>query len=457
MKIDLNLEKLIEKLPFFLRNCIEYHPNKEKLIEIVLDLGCRPEIRFPTGPEYLSKHIVSWEDLEYITKRISSFNNENRAGIEFTLHRISCIRNRQFLITGLTCRIGRAVYGNVCLIRDLLESNNSLLILGKPGVGKTTIIREIARVLSNEMKKRVIIVDTSNEIAGNTNIPHSAIGKARRMQVSNSNFQHQIMLEAIENHMPQIIVIDEIGTELEALTISMIAEKGIKMIATTHGSCLESLIKNTSLNNLIGGIEYVTLSDEEAKRRKIQKTILERKTYPAFQTAIEINEQNLWTIHEDIKNSIDLLLRQNFSKKQVRQSTENHKGIIKYSDTIVKNSLVVKNIYSMSNSWTLKNLYSPNYLINSKKQKLRIYIYSISSNLIKEVLSKMNIDIIITKNIKKTSLIMGLKNSLEQNQKLQKLAQKKKIPIYKVNQNTLYQVTKLIQFIIKNKFTTKYF
>ena len=339
----------------------------------------------------------------------------------------------------------------------MLESNNSLLILGKPGVGKTTIIREIARVLSNEMKKRVIIVDTSNEIAGNTNIPHLAIGKARRMQVSNSNFQHQIMLEAIENHMPQIIVIDEIGTELEALTISMIAEKGIKMIATTHGSCLESLIKNTSLNNLIGGIEYVTLSDEEAKRRKIQKTILERKTYPAFQTAIEINEQNLWTIHEDIKNSIDLLLRQNFSKKQVRQSTENHKGIIKYSDTIVKNSLVVKNIYSMSNSWTLKNLYSPNYLINSKKQKLRIYIYSISSNLIKEVLSKMNIDIIITKNIKKTSLIMGLKNSLEQNQKLQKLAQKKKIPIYKVNQNTLYQVTKLIQFIIKNKFTTKYF
>ena len=451
MKIDVNLEKLIERLPVFIGQYIKQHPHKEKLIEIVLDLGRRPEIRFTTGPEYISKNIVSWEDLNYITKRISTFNNENRAGIESTLHRISCIRNRQFLITGLTCRIGRAVYGNVCLVRDLLESTNSLLILGKPGVGKTTIIREIARVLSDEMKKRVIIIDTSNEIAGDTNIPHSAIGKARRMQVSNSNFQHQIMLEAVENHMPQILIIDEIGTELEALTTCMIAEKGIKMIATTHGNCLKNLIKNNSLTSLIGGIEYVTLSDEEARRRKIQKTVLERKTYPAFQIAIEINEQNLWTIHEDVKNSIDILLRQNFLRKQIRQSIENQKGIIKYNDVNFKNNLVFDKVYDVSNSWSLKNLHNSNYLNNSKNQKLKIYNYSISSNLIKEVLSKMKIDITITKEIKKTSLIMGLKNSLEQNQKLQKLARKKKIPIYKVNQNTLYQVTKLIQFIIIKK------
>ena len=451
MKIDVNLEKLIERLPVFIGQYIKQHPHKEKLIEIVLDLGRRPEIRFTTGPEYVSKNIVSWEDLNYITKRISTFNNENRAGIESTLHRISCIRNRQFLITGLTCRIGRAVYGNVCLVRDLLESTNSLLILGKPGVGKTTIIREMARVLSDEMKKRVIIIDTSNEIAGDTNIPHSAIGKARRMQVSNSNFQHQIMLEAVENHMPQILIIDEIGTELEALTTCMIAEKGIKMIATTHGNCLKNLIKNNSLTSLIGGIEYVTLSDEEARRRKIQKTVLERKTYPAFQIAIEINEQNLWTIHEDVKNSIDLLLRQNFLRKQIRQSIENQKGIIKYNDVNFKNNLVFDKVYDVSNSWSLKNLHNSNYLNNSKNQKLKIYNYSISSNLIKEVLSKMKIDITITKEIKKTSLIMGLKNSLEQNQKLQKLARKKKIPIYKVNQNTLYQVTKLIQFIIIKK------
>ena len=426
MKIDVNLEKLIERLPVFIGQYIKQHPHKEKLIEIVLDLGRRPEIRFTTGPEYISKNIVSWEDLNYITKRISTFNNENRAGIESTLHRISCIRNRQFLITGLTCRIGRAVYGNVCLVRDLLESTNSLLILGKPGVGKTTIIREIARVLSDEMKKRVIIIDTSNEIAGDTNIPHSAIGKARRMQVSNSNFQHQIMLEAVENHMPQILIIDEIGTELEALTTCMIAEKGIKMIATTHGNCLKNLIKNNSLTSLIGGIEYVTLSDEEARRRKIQKTVLERKTYPAFQIAIEINEQNLWTIHEDVKNSIDILLRQNFLRKQIRQSIENQKGIIKYNDVNFKNNLVFDKVYDVSNSWSLKNLHNSNYLNNSKNQKLKIYNYSISSNLIKEVLSKMKIDITITKEIKKTSLIMGLKNSLEQNQKLQKLARKKK-------------------------------
>ena len=448
MKIDVNLEKLIEKLPLFIRQYINQHPQKEKIVEIVLDLGRRPEVRFPTGPEYLSKSIVSWEDLDYITRRISTFNNENRAGIEFTLHRISCIRNRKFIITGLTCRIGRAVYGNVCLIRDLLESTNSILILGKPGVGKTTVIREIARVLSDEMKKRVIIIDTSNEIAGDTDIPHSAIGKARRMQVSNSNFQHQIMLEAVENHMPQIIIIDEIGTELEALTTCMIAEKGIQMIGTTHGNSLKNLIKNPSLTNLIGGIEYVTLSDEEARKRKIQKTILERKTYPTFQIAIEINEQNLWIIHEDVKSSIDLLLRQTSLSKQIRQSIENEKGIIKYNNFSITNNLMLNQSDSISSSWICQNFYNPNHLISSKKQKLIIYIYSISYNLIKEVLSKMKVDIIITKEIKKASLIMGLKNSLEQNQKLQKLAKKKKIPIYKVNRSTVYQIAKLIKFIL---------
>ena len=230
MKSDTDLEKLIEKLPVFIKQYIRQHPNKEKIIEIVLDLGKRPEVRFPTGPEYISKNIISWNDLEYVTKRVSVFSNENRAGVELTLHRISCIRNRQFLITGLTCRIGRAVFGSICLIRDLLQSHKSMLLLGKPGVGKTTIIREIGRILADEMQKRVIIIDSSNEIAGHTNIAHLAIGKARRMQVSNTNFQHQIMIEAVENHMPEVIIIDEIGTELEALAACTIAEKGIQLI-----------------------------------------------------------------------------------------------------------------------------------------------------------------------------------------------------------------------------------
>ena len=284
-----DLEKLIENLPFFLQENLNKHNSKDQLIEIVLDLGRRPEARFSTGPEYLSQKIISWQDIDYVTKRISKFSNENRAGIERTLHRISCIRNRQFLINGLTCRFGRAVFGTISVIRDLLECEKSILILGKPGVGKTTIIREIARVLADEREKRVVVIDTSNEIAGDSDIPHPGIGRARRMQVAQTELQHQVMIEAVENHMPQVIIIDEIGTELEVLASRTIAEKGVQLVGTTHGNCLQNLIKNPSLADLIGGIQYVTLSDEEAKRRGTQKSILERKAYPAFEIVIEIN------------------------------------------------------------------------------------------------------------------------------------------------------------------------
>jgi len=288
MSVDEDLDKLLETLPSFLNNHINSHSSKDKIIEIVMDLGRRPEARFSTGPEYLSQKIISWQDLEYTTKRISKFSNENRAGIERTLHRISCIRNRQFLITGLTCRVGRAIFGTICLIRDLLESGQSILILGKPGVGKTTIIREIARVLSDEMEKRVIIVDTSNEIAGDSDIPHPGIGRSRRMQVSQTDLQHQVMIEAVENHMPQVIIIDEIGTELEALASRTIAEKGVQLVGTTHGNCLENIIKNPPLTDLIGGIQYVTLSDEEAKRRKHKKVFYNVKVILRFRLLLKL-------------------------------------------------------------------------------------------------------------------------------------------------------------------------
>ena len=350
MNTEEDLDKLLENLPFFIKEYLNSYSQNDKLIEIVMDLGRRPEARYNTGPEYLSQKIISWQDIEYTTKRISKFSNENRAGIERTLHRISCIRNRQYLITGLTCRVGRAIFGTICLARDLLESGQSILILGKPGVGKTTIIREIARVLSDEMEKRVIIVDTSNEIAGDSDIPHPGIGRARRMQVAQTNLQHQVMIEAVENHMPEVIIIDEIGTELEALAARTIAEKGVQLVGTTHGNCLENLIKNPPLSDLIGGIQYVTLSDEEAKRRKTQKSILERKAYPAFQIAIEINEQNLWTIHEDVTESIDLLLRGTFSINQIRQFLRNEKIFIKYKTT--QTNIFFKSLNSAQSSQT---------------------------------------------------------------------------------------------------------
>ena len=453
MTSEEDLAKLLENLPFFIKQHVNNHIYKDKIIEIIIELGRRPEARFTSGPEYLSQKIISWQDIEYTTKRISKFSNDNRAGIERTLHRVSCIRNRQFLITGLTCRIGRAIFGTIALARDLLESGQSILILGKPGVGKTTIIREIARVLSDEMEKRVIIVDTSNEIAGDSDIPHPGIGRARRMQVAQTNFQHQVMIEAVENHMPQVIIIDEIGTELEASAARTIAEKGVQLVGTTHGNCLENLIKNPPLTDLIGGIQYVTLSDYEAKRRKTQKSILERKSYPAFQIAIEINEQNLWTIHENVIESIDLLLRGNFAITQTRQFLRNEKTLIKYEKfpptAIFNVSSIIQNTRRVEQTkWEIRNSQNDLNNLNVIHRKFVIYPYCLSMNLLKEVICKFNVDIILTKELKKAGLIIGLKKHLQQNQKLQKIAKQKNIPIYGVNRSSIYQIAKLIQFIM---------
>jgi len=273
---DLNV--LLDILPKFIKVPLKTHVKKDQLIEIVLDIGRRPEARFAGGKtDYLSYRTIIWQDLDYILKKLGNFSRDNRAGIEKTLHRVSSLRNRQGTVIGLTCRIGRAVFGTVSIIRDLLEQRKSILLLGRPGVGKTTAIREIARVLSDEMKKRVIIIDTSNEIAGDGDLPHPSIGKARRMQVSSTQNQHQVMIEAVENHMPEIIIIDEIGTELEAAAARTIAERGVQLVGTAHGNAIENLIKNPTISDLVGGIQSVTIGDEEAKRRGSSKSIMNAK------------------------------------------------------------------------------------------------------------------------------------------------------------------------------------
>ena len=445
-----DLEKLIENLPFFLQEYLNKHSSKDQLLEIVLDLGRRPEARFFYGPEYLSQKIISWQDIDFVVKRISRFSNENRAGVERTLHRISCIRNRQFLINGLTCRVGRAMFGSISVIRDLLQYEKSILILGKPGVGKTTIIREIGRILADEMEKRVIIIDTSNEIAGDSDIPHSGIGRARRMQVPNTDFQHQIMIEAVENHMPQVIIIDEIGTNLEVLAARTIAEKGVQLVGTTHGNSLENLIKNPPLADLIGGIQYVTLSDDEAKRRGTQKSILERKGYPAFEIIIEINSSNSWTIHEDVKTSVDLLLRGNFGINQLRKFSIAHKTQIKcqqlqnsFNFLLQNQNSIYEDFNNIEKPWIYVNQLKNDNTFQFSSKTLVIYPYSISNNFLKEVLSKIGIKFTLTINIKKASLIIGLKRQLRQNFKLKELANKKKIPIYSINQISIYELTRL--------------
>src|SRR5512146_2620126 len=281
----------------------------EQSLAIVMELGRLPEARFPAREEVLSNDPVTAEDLAYVVEHIGQFGGDNRAGIERTLHRISAIRNRRGEVVGLTCRVGRAVRGTVALIRDVVEQGKSILILGRPGVGKTTLLREAARVLADELGKRVVVVDTSNEIAGDGDIPHPGIGRARRMQVARTERQHAVMIEAVENHMPEVIVIDEIGTELEAQAARTIAERGVQLVGTAHGRTLENLLLNPTLADLVGGIQAVTLGDEEARRRGTQKTVLERKAPPTFDVLVEQESWQRVIVHQDVAMAVDSLLR----------------------------------------------------------------------------------------------------------------------------------------------------
>lgn len=308
-RITDDLDALLERFPPQIAQPLQEREDRSELLEVVMDLGRCPEARFPDREIVLSDQEVMGEDIEYVVSRIAPFGGDNRAGIERTLHRISAIRNREGRIVGLTCRVGRAVFGTIGIIEDLIQSGKSILLLGGPGVGKTTMLREVGRVLADDMKKRVVIVDTSNEIAGDGDIPHPAIGHARRMQVTTPQRQHAVMIEAVENHMPEVIVIDEIGTELDAQAARTIAERGVQLVATAHGNTLENLIMNPTLSDLIGGVQTVTLGDEEAKRRGTQKSILERKAPPTFDIVVEIQDWYHVAVHSDVAVVVDDLLR----------------------------------------------------------------------------------------------------------------------------------------------------
>jgi stage III sporulation protein SpoIIIAA len=316
-----DLELLLGVMPPLIRQAIEGGRYGEALVEIVLDLGRPPEARFADSGVELTAEPVTRQDLAYVVDRVGDFGKDNRAGIERTLHRISALRNRRGDVIGLTCRIGRAVYGTVDILRDVVEAGKSILLLGRPGVGKTTLLREAARVLADELARRVVVVDTSNEIAGDGDIPHPGIGRARRMQVPSPEQQHAVMIEAVENHMPQVIVIDEIGTTPETLAARTIAERGVQLIATAHGNTLENLLQNPTLSDLVGGVHAVTLSDEEARRRGTQKTVLERKAPPTFGVLIEIQDKERLAVHHDVAEVVDRLLRDAPARPELRTRT----------------------------------------------------------------------------------------------------------------------------------------
>ena len=484
MQITDDLSQLIAVLPESIRTKVEQHPKLSTLIEVVMDLGRYPEARFPDGAEYLSDEVITKQELNYCVDRIGTFSGDNRAGIERTLHRISCMRNRTGEIVGLTCRVGRAVYGTINMIRDLVETGKSILMLGRPGVGKTTALREIARVLADELGKRVVIIDTSNEIAGDGDIPHPAIGKARRMQVARPELQHQVMIEAVENHMPEVIVIDEIGTELEAIAARTIAERGVQLVGTAHGNKLENLLKNPTLSDLIGGIQAVTLGDDEARRRASQKTVLERKAPPTFEIAVEMQERHRWVVHDDVADMVDILLRGRQPTPQVRTvSDEGKVTIIRELPAPAKNGLMpAPNAPQSTRNWRSSGKMTPvptlasnasqatleadlgfSQLLdqnwdsdeatyeggttgaNGEDLPLHVYPYGIGREQLEQVIEVLNLPVILTKDMASADAVLALRTHIKNHSKLRQISKVRQVPIYSVKSGTIPQITRTLR------------
>jgi stage III sporulation protein SpoIIIAA len=484
IQITDDLDKLLQILPPTIRQSVEQHPQKSSLIEIVLDLGRRPEARFSGDSCYLSENLVSREDLEHCVARVGHFSADNRAGIECTLHRISAIRNRQGNIIGLTCRIGRAVFGTILMIRDLVESGQSILLLGRPGVGKTTALREIARVLADDLNKRVVIIDTSNEIAGDGDVPHPAIGRARRMQVAHPELQHQVMIEAVENHMPEVIIIDEIGTELEAQAARTIAERGVQLVGTAHGNHLENLIKNPTLSDLIGGIQSVTLGDEEARRRGSQKTVLERKAPPTFGIAVEMWERQKWVVHEEVAQTVDHLLRGKQPIPQLRQVNDVGEVSITRDPSLAPQTALttVQNLVEipfkpsglrasgkmiplspthetpnmdfeqmLSNSWYQAEEATEKVRIpgpNGEDFPIYVYPYGIGRSQLEQVISVLKMPIVLTKDLDDADAVLALRSQVKNHSKLMQLAKDRQVPIHSIKSNSIPQITRTLRQLV---------
>lgn len=489
MQITDDLQKLLDILPEEIRVSLQQHPQRDYLIEVVMDLGRPPEVRFPGTAEYLFQTPITQEQLNYCVQRVGHFSGDNRAGIERTLHRISAIRNRPGEIIGLTCRVGRAVFGTITMIRDLVETGKSILMLGRPGVGKTTALREIARVLADELHKRVVIIDTSNEIAGDGDIPHPAIGRARRMQVARPELQHQVMIEAVENHMPEVIVIDEIGTELEALAARTIAERGVQLVGTAHGNQLENLIKNPTLSDLVGGIQAVTLGDDEARRRGSQKTVLERKAPPTFEIAVEMQERQRWVVHESVSDSVDDLLRGRQPNPQMRTVTEsgkvtvtrefpsapvatppNGRSMINHNPLgtatrptgwrstgqmkpPVRQSETYTDSYfeqMLDKSWHQQDAFgsvrTPGP--NGEDLPLHVYPYGVSRHQLEQVIRVLNLPVVLTKDMDSADAVLGLRSHVKNHGKLRSIARSRQVPIHAVKASTIPQITRALRHLL---------
>ncbi len=459
-EVTSNIDLLLEALPPHIQQALLQGEEKpEDLLEIVLDLGRLPEARYPAQERFLSDLEITREDIEYVTSRIGDFGEDNRAGIPRTLHRISAIRNRKGIVIGLTCRVGRAVFGTVSIIRDLIESGQSILLLGRPGTGKTTLLRETARVLAEELRKRVVIVDTSNEIAGDGDIPHPGIGRARRMQVPRPAEQHAVMIEAVENHMPEVIVIDEIGTELEAQAARTIAERGVQLIGTAHGNSLDNLMLNPTLSDLIGGIQAVTLGDEEARRRGTQKTVLERKAPPTFDVLVEIQSWDSVAVYPDVSSAVDAILRGEEPQPEQREKDADGQVTVTQAPPREPPETVAprRNISNRADRtlpWARererdRNGSSAPATPAKVQPKQRIFPFGVSRNRLENAIDRLHIPAVIVRDMHEATLVMTLKNYYRQSAQRLRQAEERGIPVYVLRNNTITQMERQLATIFQ--------
>ncbi len=468
-----DLNKLLGFLPHSIREPLESIGRQDELLEVIMDLGRVPTARYTDGEVVLREEEVSQAEIDQVVSGIGNFDDDNRAGIARTLHRISGIRNRRSQVVGLTCRVGRAVYGTVDIINDIVEEGHSILLLGRPGVGKTTMLREMARILAE--KKRVVIVDTSNEIGGDGDIPHPAVGRARRMQVPKPSHQHETMIEAVENHNPEVVVIDEIGRAAEATAARTINERGVQLIGTAHGNTLENLLLNPTLSDLVGGIESVTLSDDEARRRGTQKTVLERRAPPTFDVLIEIQERERLLVHLDVTDSIDRMLRGEPLDLELRYRDEDDALKMERQSMVASSAAVTgrrggrgirKGMANDRQSQSGASDGTPNHVRQAgyeergkmgsesttngrdgegaQQRQLKIYAYGVARNRLKDAARRVGVRVALVDSLTDADVLVTLKSYYRRRRRLINDAEQLQRPIYVLRANTISQMERFL-------------
>jgi stage III sporulation protein SpoIIIAA len=468
-RVASDLDVLVSVLPERIQDALATHGDLSGLLEVVMDLGRVPEARLVDDVVALGEREISEADIAHVTDRIGEFGEDNRAGIERTLHRISAIRNRRGRVVGLTLRVGRSVFGTIRIIEDLVLTGKSALLLGRPGVGKTTMLREVARVLADSARKRVVIVDTSNEIAGDGDIPHPSIGTARRMQVASPARQHAVMIEAVENHMPQVIVIDEIGTELEANAARTIAERGVQLVATAHGNTLENLVRNPTLSDLIGGIHTVTLGDDEARRRRTQKTVSERRAPPTFDVLVEIQDWTTVAVHDDVAAVVDQMLRGSDAPPEIRTLDDEGnvarsrpaRAVPRFDGARQRQgrSLLDRPVADLPAKSDSDNGVSGDPVSDpgadtdlipaAPERTTRIMPYGVNKGRLQQVVASAGLAIDVVNDIKAADLLLTTKNYYRRRTAALRSAEQQGKPVYVLRRNTLAQIEQFIKAIAR--------